>query len=237
MSFLTTNPSPYLLNMPELQNVITSAAGTNATANLTSSVNDILTYINTDTGNATFNSIGAYNKSYVYITNNLNLSNAELYMNDAFVMGSNTIVGWPHLSLKTNGVERAYLNERGFGINTANPTALLDVSGNARIRGTLEVAGIQYPSDPSLKRDAKPYVSNNIPNVYEFIWRATGQRDIGVMADEVAAIEPTCVKQGVAGLTVDYPKLAVLCLAEISALRTQIKELQRCVGLNTECVV
>ena len=78
MSFLTTNPSPFLLNTPELQNVITSASGQNATATLATSVSDLLTYINTDTASATLNTIGSYNKDYVYVTNNLNLSNAGL---------------------------------------------------------------------------------------------------------------------------------------------------------------
>lgn len=226
MSFLTTNPSPYLLNMPELQNVITSATGGNAVAALTVSVSDILNYVKPDTGAGAFNSIGTYNKDYLYVTNNVNLSNSGLYINDAYVLGSNAVIGWPYLSVQANGYEKARFTETGLGINTVNPTALLDVSGNARIRDTLEVAGINYPSDPSLKRDIKPYVSNSIPHVYEFIWKANGQRDIGVMADEVAVIEPACVKQGAVGLTVDYPKLVVLCLAEITALRTQVDELQ-----------
>jgi hypothetical protein len=225
MSFLTTGASPYLLNMPELQNVITSASGTNVTASLSAAVTDILTYINTDLGTASFNSIGTYTRDYVYVTNNMSLSNSAVYMNDVFVIGSNTVCGWPYLAVQTAGTERARFTETGFGINTVSPTALLDVNGNVRIRETLEAESVNYPSDPSLKRDKKPYSSNSLPAVYEFIWKATGKRDIGVMADEVAAIEPACVKQGANGLTVDYPKLVVLCLAEIAAMKQQIADL------------
>ena len=226
MSFLTTNPSPFLLNTPELQNVITSASGQNATATLATSVSDLLTYINTDTASATLNTIGSYNKDYVYVTNNLNLSNAGLYVNDAFVLGSNVIGGWPYLAVQTGGFERARFTETGLGIGKTNPSQPLDVNGNANISGTLTVGAVTYPSDPKLKKNIRPYVPRGIPKAYEYEWIADGERDIGVLADEIAEIEPSCVTDTGMTKRVNYPKLVVLCLAEIRALKDQIADLR-----------
>ena len=85
-----------------------------------------------------------------------------------------------------------------------------------------------YPSDPALKRSVRPYVPSRLPDPVEFEWKSTGLRDIGVLASDVAAIEPTCVQTGRTGTqSVDYPKLVVLCLAECKALRTKVSDLER----------
>ncbi len=226
MSFLTTNPSPFLLNTPELQNVITSASGQSATATLATSVSGLLTYVNTDTAAASLNTIGSYNKEYVYVTNNLNLSNAGMYINDTFVLGSNVVGGWPYLAVQTNGYERARFTESGLGIGITNPSQAVDVSGNANISGTLTVGAVTYPSDPKLKTNIRPYVSKGLPNVYEYEWIRDGTRDIGVLANELKDIEPSCVTDTDMTQRVNYPKLVVLCLAEIRTLKEQVAELQ-----------
>ena len=45
MAFLTTNPSPFIINVPEFQNVQNSATGASGLATLSNTVNDILTLI------------------------------------------------------------------------------------------------------------------------------------------------------------------------------------------------
>jgi hypothetical protein len=228
MAFLTTNPSPFLLNVPELQNVINSASGSSAIAALTTSVTDLLTYINPENASASLNIIRSYNKEFINITNNLSLSNdVGIYAGNSFLFGSNVIGGWPYIAIQTNGIERARFTDTGFGIGTTNPNEALDVQGNATISGTLTVGAVTYPSDPTLKKNIRPYVPSAIPSVYEYEWIETGERDIGVLANEIAVIEPSCVSNDGAIQRVNYPKLVVLCLAEIRTLKEQIAELYK----------
>jgi hypothetical protein len=244
MSFITTNPNPYIINVPELQSVLTSATGTSNTNN------EFINYIDTTTNSGSFNSIGSFNSGAITITNDLYLSNSGLYINDIPIIPSdNTVNGNLYMSMTVNNIEITRFNSNGLGIFTATPQAALHVNGSAIFASTvyissfgipagpsignliadgfLEANGFVYPSDPRLKKDIKPYVSNNLPQAVEFLWKSSGERDIGVLADDVAAIEPACVKSSVQGyLTVDYSKLVVLCLAEISELKKQVHELR-----------
>jgi hypothetical protein len=251
MAFLTTNPSPFLINVPELQNVITSASGSyNAT---TTSLGDLLTYIDTTNATTSINTIKAYNATTITVTNDLNLSNAGIYINDYSILGSNALNGIPFMALQANGSEKARVTTAGFAVAQTVAAAPLDVNGatlvrngslyissmgaaitstvgNAYIDGTVFAGGVAYPSDPALKRNVRPYVPPALPAVYEYEWIATGARDVGVLASEVAAIEPTCVQHTARGMAVDYPKLVVLCMAEIHRLRDDVHALQSTVS-------
>jgi len=255
MSFLTTNPSRFILGLPPITNVVTSATGTTATA---AQINTVLSLINTSNYSGSFNSIGGYTSSNITVKNNLNLSNASILANGAKLLTSNTLNGSQYVAIQTNAVEAARYTPTGLGLGLTAPIARLDVNGSEVIRGSLYIStmgavvtstlgnlyadgnlfanGILYPSDPGLKRDFKPYVSNNLPEAIEFIWRSSGQRDIGVNASELETIEPACVQRTPAGtLVVDYPKLTVLCLAEIRTLKGQVAELQSTVmGMRAE---
>lgn len=246
MAFLTTNPNPYIINVPELQNVITSAAGSGSTASLSNSITDILTYVNITNSSASFNTIGTYNTNYVSVTNNLNLCNAGVYMNGMPILTSNSLNGVPYLAFQTQGVERARLTSGGLGLQTP-----LDVNGNTLVHGgsiyissmgaplsstignlyadgDVFATGIKYPSDPALKDNIRPYAYGGVlPQPVEFTWKRTGHRDIGVLATEIADIEPVCMQRTHTGsATVDYPKLTVLCLAELHALRKKVSDLE-----------
>jgi hypothetical protein len=256
MAFLTTNPNPFLVNVPELQNVITSAAGTSAVNAINTSLSDLLTYIDTANATTSVNTLKAYNADAITVSNNLNLSNSGIYINGFSILGSNTLNGAPFMAMQANGGEKARVTTSGFAVGQTSAITPLDVNGvtllrgslyissmgaaitstvgNAYIDGTVFAGGVAYPSDPALKRNVQPYEFTALPQVYEYEWIATGARDVGVLASEVAAIEPACVQQTPRGLAVDYPKLVVLCMAELHRLRMDVRTLQSTVqGLTT----
>jgi hypothetical protein len=96
--------------------------------------------------------------------------------------------------------------------------------GNLYADGDLFATGIKYPSDPALKANIIPYeLHRALPEPVEFTWKSNGQRDIGVLASDVADIEPVCVHTNANGMrSVDYPKLVVLCLAELKRLKEHV---------------
>lgn len=248
MSFLTTNPNPHILNLPTLQNVITSATG-NSSA-LTTFTTDLQNYVDTTNSSLKIDTIGLYtsSKSYITIKSGLNLSNA-LYINGNIAVSANAINGTGSLALQVGTIEQARFTGGNFGIGTTTPTATLDVNGSEVIRGSLYIStmglplsstmgnlyadgdlyanGILYPSDPSLKTDIREFVSHGLPEAVRFRWKSTGKEDIGVLADDILRLEPVCVQKTRNGtLTVDYPKLVVLCLAEIKALKERVAMLE-----------
>jgi hypothetical protein len=268
MAYLTTNPSPFIINVPELQNVQTSATGASGIASLSNTVNDILTYLNTANSQININTIGSATTGSISFTSNINLSNSVITFLGSNLLGSNLVNGPANfLAFQVNSVERARLTTTGFGIGTASPALNLDVNGSARIssnlgigtaspllpldvqggaiiRGPLYVStfgatssqtgniiadgnvfanGYFTPSDPLLKRDIVAYVSPGLPTPVEFNWRSNGERDIGVLADEIARLEPACVVPSPTGvLNVDYAKLTVLLCAEVRTLKSQM---------------
>jgi hypothetical protein len=150
MSFITTNPNPFIVNVPELQSVLQSATGT------TTDAVSYTEYIDTTTNAATFNSIGTYNSGSITITNDLNLSNANLYINDTPVLiGNNTINGNIYSAFTVNNVEITRLNSTGFGIFTQTPAAALHINGSAIIQS--DNAGVQFYNSSNVSTSAIGY--------------------------------------------------------------------------------
>jgi hypothetical protein len=245
MATNTTDSGRFLLNLNSLNNVITSASG-NGSA-MTAALSNLQFLVNTSNYSMKMNTITPYSGSNINVTGNLNLSNAGIFFNSNLGLNSNTVNGVPYLAFQTSGVERMRLTSNSFGINTKTPLATLDVNGAELIRGNIYVStmgmadmstfgnvfadgsmfatGFYQPSDPALKTDVFPYIPRGLPQPVEFTWKASGTRDIGVLADEVMSIEPSCVIQRGAMKHVDYAKLVVLCLAEIHSLRSTVSTL------------
>lgn len=113
--------------------------------------------------------------------------------------------------------------------------------GNLRVEGNIYAGvniysrGVLIPSDPVLKSNMRPYAYKHVlPEPVEFEWIQSGKHDIGVSAQDVLNIEPACVHTNAEGiLHVDYPKLTVLCLAEIKELRQRVSDLERMIRKNS----
>jgi hypothetical protein len=244
MAFITTNPNPHILNLPTLQNVITSATGTSSGIYVTNLQN----YINTSNSSLKINTVGLYTTtlSYITFTSGINLSNASLFINGSSYLSPNTVSGSNYLAFQIAKTEQARFTGGYFGIGTKTPLAPIDINGNCIVRGNLFISslgavsqgnlfadgdlfanGIHYPSDPVLKTDVSPYIAHELPEAVRFRWKASGKEDIGVLADDILRIEPVCVQTTRNGtLAVDYPKLVVLCLAEIKALKQRVAILE-----------
>lgn len=245
MSFITTNPNPFIINVPELQNVQTNASGLDAAA-----LNNVLSAFDVLNNAVNVNTIRAFDTNLpIAIASDLNLLNTSITFLGSNLLSSNAVNGPAGvLAMQVADVEYARLTPTGFGVNIDDPITSLDIGGSALVRGALYIStmgasplstlgnvyadgdifatGIKYPSDPILKQNIRTYdVRPRLPTPVEFVWRSNQIRDIGVLADEIESIEPACVQRRSDGtLAVDYPKLTVLLLAEIHALKKQMNE-------------
>jgi hypothetical protein len=239
-----TTSNRFLLNLNSLNSVATSASGNNAV--LSNSITNLQTIVNPSNYTVSVNSLTSYTGSNISVGANLNLSNAGIYFNSNVGLLSNSLNGVPYLAFLTSGAERARLTAAAFGIGTKAPLAALDVGGDELVRGSVYVSTMGvvnpalgnvyadnsvyaknffHPSDPALKTNILPYISQGLPTPVRFTWKKTGMEDIGVLADEVKRLEPSCVSMRGDIQTVDYSKLVVLCLAEIHVLRSTVVSL------------
>jgi len=237
MSFLTTNPNNKIVNLPEIQNVVNNASGVN------------LSILNTTTASLQINTItSSQNNAFITIGTNTNFDNATIYMNGQQTYTANTINGTDSLSFQINGTNLAYLDTVGFGINNTNPTESLDVvgdvifqgnlnvvstigaGGNGFFEGNIQAGSLTYYSDPVLKTNVQPYTVTKMPEPVSFNWKSSGKRDIGILATDLLEIEPSCIHIQDGLKTVDYPKLTILCLAELKNLRREIECLHSTIG-------
>jgi len=114
MSYITTL-NPFIVNVLELQSVLQTATGKVAAADTV----QFTEYINTTTNTATFNSIGSYNSGKISVTNDVYLSNANIYVNDSpVIVGNNTINGNLYTAINVNNQEIARFNSNGLNIQT-----------------------------------------------------------------------------------------------------------------------
>jgi hypothetical protein len=238
MANILTYPNRNIVNIPELQNVVTSATGSSNNYSIT----QLLATVDTTAHLVKTNTLQTYSGNNITIKNNLYLSNAGLYYNNVPWMTTQGINATNALVLNVNTTEMARITSAGYvGIGTTTPSATLDVNGNAVVRGNLYVstttttpgnayaAAFLTPSDPSLKTDVQPFVlPSRLPRAVEFTWIASGKRDIGFLADDVAEILPWCVSvDSMCGRQhVDYSKLVTLCMAEIVALKERMSSLE-----------
>ncbi|OGY60449.1 MAG: hypothetical protein A3G58_01130 [Candidatus Colwellbacteria bacterium RIFCSPLOWO2_12_FULL_46_17] len=130
----------------------------------------------------------------------------------------------------------------GSGYNddvVLDPSGRVYVTSNAEIIGTVTAAAYYYSSDVSLKESIKPLLGAlekllKLDGV-EYVWKNTGEKDVGLIAQEVEKIFPDFVHTNEeTGLkSVDYAKLTVPLIEavkeqqrEIDTLRTDIDELR-----------
>jgi hypothetical protein len=212
----------------------------------------ILAAIDTNAHLLKTNTLQSFNTNTINVRNNLNLSNSYISYNGTTLLNNQGINTTGNLLFNVNQVEQARITSAGyFGLGTIAPVAKLDVVGDAVVRtgnlyistsgASVSTAGNVYadgrmyaqafltPSDPLLKTDVVPLVApERLPVPVEFTWIRSGLRDIGFLADDVAAVSPYCVSiDATCGKQhVDYAKLVTLCIAEIRGLKERIKALE-----------
>jgi hypothetical protein len=133
MASILTNPNKFLVNVPELQNVVTSATG--SSANSANNLSLLLGMIDVTNKIVKTNGLQTFNNSNILVRNNLNLSNSQIYYNNVPLLLSNGINATNNLVFKVNNLEIARFTSAGFlGIGVQAPLAPIDVLGDVLVR-------------------------------------------------------------------------------------------------------
>ena len=211
MANVTWGQSPYLLNIPTVSNVATSATGSGSIATLQTQVNSILSMIDTTNKKIKTNSIANFSTTPIQVTNAIN-----------FAAGA-TSSSSPISSITGNYVIQSgnlYISSLGVAVTCSTSSVFCD--------GYVYSLGNVCPSDPILKKDVVPYSSMGLPTPVRFTWKTSGKEDIGFLATDVAEYVPEAVLLHPNGTkAVDYAKLVVLAIAELQQLKLKVESLEQ----------
>jgi hypothetical protein len=151
------------------------------------------------------------------------------------VRGGRNSAGDGYVSLGTGIGDNLYALEGGnVGINTTTPAYTLDVNGTGRFVAIIET------STGKLKENIEPYTTN-IEDFLKlqpisFTWKDTGNKDVGLLAEDVYNIFPEFVSKDnseeIAGI--NYSKLSTIFInvlkyqqSQIEVLKEEVKKLTR----------
>ena len=209
MANLTWGQSPYLLNIPTVSNVTTSATGAGSVTTLQSQVNAILGMVDITNKKINANTISNFSTTPIQVINSINFV--------AGITGTNTSSITGNYCVKSGNI---YISSMGAAVTCA--------TGNMFCDGQVYSLGSVCPSDPKLKKEITPYTSIELPSPIRFTWKDSGVKDIGFLATDVKQCVPEAVSVHPNGTQmVDYAKLVVTAIAEIHELKTKLAELEK----------
>ena len=220
-----------MLNIVELQNVITSATGLTPQAFLSNQLVNIQKMVNYDTKTINVNVISNYDTTPIQIVQPINLSNVALLSNGTTFTGGGEGASTVGTSVST-GLLQIGLSTAGFLYQQAGlSTMYIDSAGNATFSGSVTATNFITASDRKWKTDIRPItefetILSSIHGV-RYTWAATGQPDIGVIAQDVIGHLPEAVIRGEEGYHVAYSKLIPVLIEAVKSLQERVAVLER----------
>ena len=223
--------SPFLVNIVELQHVVTNVQGTNNAsqlAQLQATVANLQEMVIYETKTIATDVLSNYTASNaISVVANLNLSNAGLYSN------SNAI------SLGTTSATSLIFPGGSGSFSSITVSSLVGFSANfstiyvsSLTAQAAYVQNLYQPSDQLLKTKIETF-STTAVNVLQlqpkrFEWKANGKSDLGFIAQEVQTVWPELVSQDSKGtLNLEYSKFIPLLLESIRELKERVEVLEK----------
>jgi hypothetical protein len=216
--------SRFVANIIPLQNIQTNVTGLDKTSVLSNQVVAIRQMINTDTKSVFTDNLASFSGGSIAVNSPLTVSN----------VGSTQLVNGG-TSLSVND----YLNYTSSIMNVvaASSTIMNLTTGGLSVQGSGTFQGICYAtqfvtlSDMMAKSGVREWRSPVLPDLqsikpYVFKYNGMAGEDIGLMAQEVEAVWPLLVKEGVKGKYVNYDGVVVMLLKAVKELAGRVSTLE-----------
>lgn len=228
-----------VLNIVELQNVVTSASGLTPVSYLSNQVANIQQMVDYDRKQINVNAISNFSESPIQVYSALNLCNVSLSYNGDIFAGSAAAAATAASELGTSTT--GYLS-LGFSTGTglafvqgATSTFIIGADSNVTFSGTVTAAGFVTASDSRLKRNTRPITDYetilSAVDAVRFQWSASGKSDVGVIAQSLLPVLPEAVIEDTDGYyKVEYAKLIPVLIQSVKALQERVSVLER--GFN-----
>ena len=223
------SPNPnFVLNIIELQNVVTSSSGVDPVSYLSNQVTNLQQMVNYDLKQINVNAISNFNTSPIQIYSDLNLSNAALTANGTSVGSGSTAIS----SIGTDPSGAILYISGSSLLLSQNGVSSFFIGGdcNANFIGSVSATNFITTSDARKKRsvtkitDYETILSS--VNGVRFEWNDTGVADIGVIAQDVFPVLPEAVFNSADGYRVAYNKLIPVLIEAVKSLQERVKALE-----------
>jgi hypothetical protein len=229
-----------VLNIVELQNVVTSASGLTPVSYLSNQVANIQQMVDYDRKQINVNAISNFNTSPIQVYSGLNLCNVSFSYNGDIFAGSNapsTTTSGASLGTPSTGfLSLGFSTGTGLAFMQGSAsTFIIGADSNATFTGTVTAAGFVTASDSRLKRNPTPItdyetILSAIDGV-RFQWKHSGMPDVGIFAQSLLPVLPEAVLEGADGYyRVEYAKLIPILIQSVKALQERVSMLER--GFN-----
>jgi hypothetical protein len=231
---MQSSSSPFLVNIVPLQNVVTNASGEDAVTQLQGQVTNIASMIDYATKTVRTDILGAYTAgNSIQVVSPINLSNVVLYQNGTEFSSSGSGSG----SNLVNGGSSIVLNNTtlpsnvaiSFGVGNAQAGGFRGdssffVNGSGSFNGICYATQFVTLSDLRKKgavEEVKESVVDKLNRINVYTYEYTdspGDRNMGLLAQEVEAEFPFCVKEKDGKKYVNYEGLVAVLLKAVKEL-------------------
>lgn len=223
-----------VLNIVELQNVVTSSSGLNPTTYLSNQIMNIQEMVNYDQKRINVNVISNFNVSPIQFVAPVSFTSGTATSGDTSTTTTTTSTIGANSTFLTIG---GPINSLEFNQPSLTPF-YITANGDAVFSGSVSASNFITSSDGRKKYSIRPITSYNtilstITGVH-FKWNSTNQDDVGVIAQDLQGVLPEAVVETPDGLQVSYMKLIPVLVEAIKDLKDRIYALER--GFNIECL-
>ena len=221
-----------VLNIIELQNVVTSATGLSATGFLSNQLVNIQEMVQYDQKRINVNVISNFDTTPIQFVSPVNFSNVDLTLNGTTVTGSGaSVTTVSTIGSGSNGtlVVGGATNGLEFQQNSV-PTFYITSLGAATFTGVVSANNFITTSDGRLKGNITPIenpdtVLSSLRGV-RFKWLSSGLNDVGLIAQDLIQFLPEAVVEAPEGLQVAYTKVIPVLVEAIKSLQTRVDILE-----------
>ena len=201
---MQNDTSKFLVNIIPLQNVQTNVSGTDDTTVLSNSVIAIQQMVNTDTNTIRTNFLQSFtSNTSINVLSPLNLCNVGITSNDN-----------PYTTTD---------------FSASITTSSITVNGSGTFSGICYAQQFVTLSDMLRKRDVREWRSSVLPDMnklHPYIFSYDTAQDIGLMAQEVEAVWPYLIKEGVKGKYVNYDGMVAMLVKAVQELAGRVSTLE-----------
>jgi len=214
-----TNINPFVVNIVDLQNIANSITGQTPLSQLQTNVANLQQMVQFDTKTVAADILTSFTTGQ-----------------DIQVIGTLNQTSVSGVQTTSNSMSLNVAGEQVIQINTPTPTyfsTTVDITGWLRVSESAYVKNLYQTSDESLKTTVEPFFTtvNEVLALKpkQFIWKATGEKDLGFIAQEVHAVWPslTSTTEDTGTMSLAYSRFIPLLLESIRELNTRVSELER----------
>lgn len=202
---MQNDTTKFLVNIIPLQNVQTNVGGTTPTTALSNSIVAIQQMVNTDNKTIRTNTIQSFtSNASIGVLSGLNLCNVGITSN-----------GNPYIT---------------SGTSNSITTSSITVNGSGTFSGICYAQQFVTLSDVLRKKDVREWRSSVLPDMnklHPYIFTYDTGHDIGLMAQEVEAVWPQLVKEGVKGKYVNYDGMVAILVKAVQELAGRVSTLEK----------